>query len=66
MSQTNVYQENGYLNRNQYLEELAEDYDLPVRKVKKLANMLGPEEDFDMLDSSGCNALCCNYAFLFS
>jgi hypothetical protein len=51
MSQTNVYQENGYLNRNQYLEELAEDYDLPVRKVKKLANMLGPEEDFDMLVS---------------
>ena len=51
MSQINVYQENGYLNRNQYLEELAEDYDLPVRKVKKLANMLGPEEDFDMLVS---------------
>ena len=51
MSQTNVYQENGYLNRNQYLEELAEYYDLPVRKVKKLANMLGPEEDFDMLVS---------------
>ena len=51
MSQTNVYQENGYLNRNQYIEELAEDYDLPVRKVKKLANMLGPEEDFDMLVS---------------
>ena len=51
MSQTNVYQENGYLNRNQYLEGLAEDYGLPVRKVKKLANMLGPEEDFDMLVS---------------
>lgn len=35
--------------RDQYLKKLADDYDVPLKKVKQLADMLGPEEDFDAL-----------------
>jgi hypothetical protein len=44
-----VYQENGYENRQDYLKCMAEDYGLPLDTVLLLADTLGPEEDFDAL-----------------
>lgn len=44
------YLRNGYPDgREQYLKALAQDYDVPLKKVKQLADMLGPDEDFDGL-----------------
>lgn len=45
----NVYQEHGYYNREDYLRCLSEDWDMPFMTVKMLADMLGPNEDFDGL-----------------
>lgn len=45
----NVYQEHGYYNREDYLRCLSEDWNMPFMTVKMLADMLGPEEDFDGL-----------------
>lgn len=45
----NIYQENGYKNRNDYLTELAVEYDVELNMVLELADILGPEEDFDGL-----------------
>ena len=47
----NQWQENGYTGRRQYLNELANDFDVPYTRVMVLANTLGPAEDFDMLVS---------------
>lgn len=41
-----VYEQNGYADRQDYLDSLAEDYG---DAVYALASMLGPEEDFDGL-----------------
>jgi hypothetical protein len=46
----NEYQINGYANRKEYLESLCEEYDRTI--VYALANMLGPNEDFDALVTS--------------
>lgn len=46
---TNVWQENGYTGRRQYLKSLAEEYDVEYLTVLTLANTLGQNEDFDML-----------------
>ena len=43
---SNVYIENGYKNRRDYLASLAENYG---SKVWALADILGPTEDFDGL-----------------
>jgi hypothetical protein len=48
----NIYEENGYANRRDYLEELAAQYGVPLYKVWAVAKLLGPEEDFDGLVSS--------------
>ena len=48
----NIYLEKGYADREEYLEELALDYDIPLETVKALADMLGPSEDFDGLISA--------------
>ena len=45
----NVYEENGYANRADYLRCLADDYGVPLRNVVALANLLGEGEDFDGL-----------------
>ena len=45
----NLYTENGYKNRRDYLESLAENLDLEIEKVLVVADMLGPDEDFDGL-----------------
>lgn len=47
-----IYEENGYDNREEYLEELAREYGVPPYKVRALAMLLGPEEDFDGLVSA--------------
>ena len=43
------YQQNGYNNRRHYLQCLAEDYGVELDSVLALANLLGPDEDFDGL-----------------
>lgn len=45
----NIYQEHGYNSRKDYLQCLAEDYNVPLEVVYSLASMLGPSEDFDGL-----------------
>ena len=46
---TDVYKDNGYENRKQYLQSLAGDYGVTYGKVKMLADMLGENDDFDGL-----------------
>lgn len=45
----NVYQENGYKNRDDYLLSLADEYDLCTGVVYALAEIFGQQEDFDGL-----------------
>lgn len=45
----NVYTENGYKSREDYLNTLAEDNGLTLQEVKTLSGVLGPSEDFDAL-----------------
>lgn len=47
----NIYQEHGYTSREDYLSCLAEDYGVDLVTVKALADLLGPNEDFDGLVS---------------
>lgn len=49
MKELNVYQEHGYYNREDYLRCMSEDWNIPFTTVKMLADMLGPNEDFDGL-----------------
>jgi hypothetical protein len=44
-----MYKEMGYENRQDYLACMADEYDIQLDTVKALANVLGPEEDFDGL-----------------
>ncbi len=46
-----VYLANGYEDREDYLSCLAEDYGVDLDTVKALADLLGPNEDFDGLVS---------------
>ena len=48
----NIYQENGYADRDDYLTCLSEDYGLSIEDVYSLAEMLGENEDFDGLVSA--------------
>lgn len=48
----NVYQENGYDDRADYLQAMADEYDCPLEIVLALADVLGESEDFDGLISS--------------
>ena len=47
-----VYQENGYDSRDDYLNSLSEDYGIPLDAVLAVAEILGPDEDFDGLVSN--------------
>jgi len=47
-----VYVLNGYRDRKDYLESMAEEYGVSYEKVALLAELLGPDEDFDGLVSS--------------
>jgi len=44
-----VYTDNGYENRRDYLEQLADENGVSVDIVFNLAQLLGPSEDFDGL-----------------
>lgn len=62
MSKTNVYQENGFKNRWDYLLDLADNYGVDSDVVVGLADMLGENEDFDGLvteleDLTSCNSM---------
>ena len=46
-----IYQDNGYDNRRDYLKSLADDFGVEYSTVLALAEVLGPEEDFDGLVS---------------
>ncbi len=52
MTQRDVYRENGYDDREDYLRSLADDYGVPLDAVQALADILGPDEDFDGLVSN--------------
>lgn len=52
MFEKNIYQENGYADRDDYLTCLSEDYGVPIESVYSLAEMLGENEDFDGLVSA--------------
>jgi len=45
----NIYTERGYRNRRDYLNYLAEEFDVSYNTVATIASMLGPNEDFDGL-----------------
>lgn len=44
-----IYTEEGYSNRKEYLESLADEYGISIENVLMAADMLGPDEDFDGL-----------------
>jgi len=47
-----IYLQNGYKNRDDYLESLSEDYGLPLEFVYNLADLLGESEEWDALISA--------------
>ena len=54
----NVYEENGFKDREAYLEYLCEDFDSEM--VYTVAELLGEDEDFDGLVTS-LEDLYCRY-----
>ena len=44
-----IYTDNGFKNRADYLQSLADDFGIDINTVKDLASVLGAEEDFDAL-----------------
>jgi hypothetical protein len=48
----NVYEMNGYTDRQEYLDDLADNMGLDRSIVSALADMLGENEDFDGLVTS--------------
>lgn len=47
----NIYVENGYNDRHDYLRSLSEEYGMNFDTVLTIAHMYGPNEDFDGLVS---------------
>jgi hypothetical protein len=45
----NIYQENGYTSRRDYLDSLAEDFGIDKQTVYSIASIFGSNEDFDGL-----------------
>ena len=48
----NVYKENGYTDRKDYLQCMADEYGVPLEVVTELADLLGESEEFDGLISA--------------
>lgn len=48
---TDVYKRHGYASREEYLHSLADEYGVSDDVVWNLAEVLGPNEDFDGLVS---------------
>lgn len=47
-----VYSQHGFDSRQEYLEDLADQYDVDMETVMTIAELYGPEEDFDGLVSA--------------
>lgn len=47
-----IYEENGFMNRQDYLNSLAEEYDIDIKTVGTIAATMGEDEDFDGLVST--------------
>lgn len=47
-----IYTENGYTDRKEYLDNLADDFGIDNETVYALADVLGESEDFDGLVSA--------------
>ena len=45
----NIYTDNGYTDRAEYLFCMADEYGINIDKVELVADLLGPSEDFDGL-----------------
>lgn len=45
----NIYEKNGYENRADYLQSVADNYSINIDSVYDLASVLGSGEDFDGL-----------------
>jgi hypothetical protein len=57
---TTIYQDRGFANRQDYINTVAVEYELDVDSVRAVADLLGPDEDFDGLlsmcaDEAGTN-----------
>jgi hypothetical protein len=52
MVMDNVYEMNGYADRQEYLDDLADNMGIDRSIVSALADMLGETEDFDGLVTS--------------
>jgi hypothetical protein len=52
MSKENIYQENGYTDRKDYLQCMSDMYGVPLDVVESLADVLGESEMFDGLVSA--------------
>jgi hypothetical protein len=48
----NAYKENGFTSRRDYLDDLADNMGIDKATVYALADLLGPDEDFDGLVTS--------------
>lgn len=44
-----IYKENGFENRRDYLDSLAQDFGIDKQTVYAMASLLGSTEDFDGL-----------------
>ena len=44
-----IYEDNGYTSRRDYLQDLADEFGIPLDTVHMMADLLGPGEDFDGL-----------------
>jgi Zn-dependent peptidase ImmA (M78 family) len=45
----NSYHEHGFENREEYLQDLSEQYNVPLEVVYETAELFGDNEDFDGL-----------------
>ena len=51
MAIENIYEKNGYKNRINYLESVADQFGVDLMIVSSMAEVLGENEDFDGLIS---------------
>ena len=49
---SNIYTDNGYTDRDDYLDDLAANNGIDRETVDMISDVLGPNEDFDGLVSS--------------
>ena len=52
MDDNNAYIENGYKDRDDYLQSLSDEYGVSIETVYTLADVLGESEEFDGLISA--------------